>query len=217
MTKVLVVDDQDLVRVGLRTLVENEDDLELAGEAADGLGAVAAARETRPDVVLMDVRMPGVDGLEATRRITADPDLAGTRVIVLTTFEIDQYVFDALRYGASGFLLKDTSPAELLQAIRLVAAGDALLSPSVTRRLISEFVQGPSRTLRPHPELDSLTPREREIVGLVGEGLSNDEIADRLVLSPATARTHVSRAMVKLGARDRAQLVVFAYQSGLVS
>jgi DNA-binding NarL/FixJ family response regulator len=217
MTTVLVVDDQDLVRVGLRTLVDNEDDLELAGEAADGLGAVAAARETRPDVVLMDIRMPGVDGLEATRRITADPDLSDTRVIVLTTFEIDQYVFDALRFGASGFLLKDTSPAELLQAIRLVAAGDALLSPSVTRRLISEFVQGPSRALRPHPELDTLTPREREIVGLVGEGLSNDEIADRLVLSPATARTHVSRAMVKLGARDRAQLVVFAYQSGLVS
>ena len=216
MTSVLVVDDQDLVRLGLRTLLDNEDDLTVAGEAADGLAAVAAARQSRPDVVLMDIRMPGVDGLEATRRITADPELTDTRVIVLTTFEVDEYVFDALRHGASGFLLKDTSPADLLQAIRLVADGGALLSPSVTRRLISEFVQRPSRQRLPHPALGSLTEREREIVGLVGEGLSNDEIAERLTVSPATARTHVSRAMVKLGARDRAQLVVFAYQSGLV-
>ncbi|MDQ4008615.1 MAG: response regulator transcription factor [Actinomycetota bacterium] len=216
MTSVLVVDDQDLVRLGLRTLVDNEDDLTVAGEAADGLAAVAAARRSRPDVVLMDIRMPGVDGLEATRRITADPELTDTRVIVLTTFEVDEYVFDALRHGASGFLLKDTSPADLLQAIRLVADGGALLSPSVTRRLISEFVQRPARSRKPHAALGSLTEREREIVGLVGEGLSNDEIAERLTVSPATARTHVSRAMVKLGARDRAQLVVFAYQSGLV-
>ena len=217
MTSVLVVDDQDLVRIGLRTLIENEDDLEFAGEAADGLAAVSSVAEHRPDVVLMDVRMPGVDGLEATRRITADPELAGTRIIVLTTFELDEYVFEALRNGASGFLLKDTAPADLLQAIRLVADGDALLSPSVTRKVVREFATRPSRTLQPHPRLHSLTDREREVVGLVAEGLSNEEIAARLVVSPATARTHVSRAMVKLGARDRAQLVVFAYQSGLIA
>ena len=172
-------------------------------------------REARPDIVLMDVRMPGVDGIEATRRIVADPALAGTRVIVLTTFELDEYVFDALRHGASGFLTKDTKPADLLQAIRLVAAGEALLSPSVTRRVVREFATRPARVLKPHPQLDTLTEREKEIVGLVGEGLSNEEIAARLVVSPATARTHVSRAMIKLAARDRAQLVVFAYQSGL--
>jgi DNA-binding NarL/FixJ family response regulator len=212
---VLIVDDQDLVRIGLRTLIDNEDDLVCAGEAADGLAAVAAAREHRPDVVLMDVRMAGVDGLEATRRITADPDLAATRVIVLTTFEIDEYVFSALRAGASGFLLKDTTPVELLRAIRLVAAGDALLAPSATRKLVREFVSMQPRTRRPHPQLHTLTEREREVLGLVAEGLNNEEIAERLVVSPATARTHVSRAMVKLGARDRAQLVVFAYQSGL--
>lgn len=216
MITVLVADDQELVRIGLRTLVESEDDLDFVGEAADGLAAVAAAREHRPDVVLMDIRMPGVDGLEATRRIGADPELAGTKVIVLTTFEVDQYVFDALRYGASGFLLKDTRPPELLHAIRLIADGGALLSPSVTRRVIGEFATRPGRRVKPHPQLETLTAREREIVGLVAEGLSNDEIAARLVLSPATARTHVSRAMIKLGARDRAQLVVFAYQSGLV-
>jgi DNA-binding NarL/FixJ family response regulator len=214
---VLIVDDQDLVRLGLRTLVENTDGLSVAGEAADGLAAVAVARETRPDVVLMDIRMPGVDGLEATRRIGADPALAGTRVIVLTTFEVDEYVFDALRYGASGFLLKDTKPADLVNAIRLVAEGEALLSPSVTRRVISEFAARSARTVKPHPQLGTLTERELEVVGLVGEGLTNDEIAGRLVMSPATARTHVSRAMTKLGARDRAQLVVFAYQSGLTS
>ncbi|HEY8474989.1 MAG TPA: response regulator transcription factor [Natronosporangium sp.] len=212
---VLIVDDQDLVRIGLRTLVENEDDLTYAGEAADGLAAVAAAREHRPDVILMDIRMPGIDGLEATRRILADPELEATKVIVLTTFERDEYVFDALRYGASGFLLKDTRPAELLQAIRLVAEGGALLSPSVTRRLVREFVAQSSRSLKPHPELPTLTDREREVLTLVAEGLTNDEIAARLVISPATARTHVSRTMIKLGARDRAQLVVFAYQSGL--
>jgi DNA-binding NarL/FixJ family response regulator len=215
MIRVLIVDDQDLIRLGLRTLVENEDGLVFAGEAADGLAAVAAARETKPDVVLMDIRMPGIDGIEATRRIIADPDLAATKIIVLTTFELDAYVFDALRHGASGFLLKDTKPDELVRAIHLVAGGGALLSPSVTRRVISEFAGRPGRTVKPHPRLDTLTARELEIVGLVGEGLSNNEIASRLVVSPATARTHVSRAMLKLGARDRAQLVVFAYQSGL--
>jgi DNA-binding NarL/FixJ family response regulator len=214
--RVLVADDQDLVRLGLRTLLDNEDDTEVCGEAADGLAAVDLARRLRPDVVLMDVRMPGIDGIEATRRIAADPELDGTRVVVLTTFELDEYVFDALRHGASGFLIKDTKPAELLRAIRLVAAGEALLSPSVTRRVVREFATRPARTVKPHPHLSDLTEREREILGLVGEGLSNEEIAERLVVSPATARTHVSRAMVKLGARDRAQLVVFAYQSGLV-
>ncbi|MGH3392517.1 MAG: response regulator [Actinomadura sp.] len=217
MTTVVVADDQDLVRVGLRTLIENEDDLSFAGEAVDGLAAVAAVRELRPDVVLMDIRMPGIDGLEATRRITADPQLTSTKIIVLTTFETDEYVFDALRHGASGFLIKDTKPAELLRAIRLVADGEALLSPSVTRKLISTFAAQPARTVRPHPRLDTLTEREREILGLVGEGLSNDEIAERLFISPATARTHVGRAMTKLSARDRAQLVVFAYQSGLTT
>jgi DNA-binding NarL/FixJ family response regulator len=214
--RVLVADDQDLVRIGLRTLLDSEDGLTVVGEAADGLAAVEQVRALRPDVVLMDVRMPGIDGIEATRRIAADPDLAETRVVVLTTFEVDAYVFDALRHGASGFLTKDTRPADLVRAVHLVAAGEALLSPSVTRKVVREFASRPTRLLKPHPQLDSLTDREREIVGLVGEGLSNDEIAERLVVSPATARTHVSRAMIKLSARDRAQLVVFAYQSGLV-
>jgi DNA-binding NarL/FixJ family response regulator len=214
---VVVADDQELVRLGLRALIESEDGLTLAGEAADGLDTVRTVRELRPDIVLMDIRMPGIDGLEATRRITADPDLAEVRIIVLTTFEIDAYVFDALRNGASGFLSKDTRPAELLQAVRLVADGGALLSPGATRKLIGTFVEQSARTLRPHPQLDTLTEREREILGLVGEGLSNDDIAERLVISPATARTHVGRAMTKLDARDRAQLVVFAYQSGLAS
>jgi DNA-binding NarL/FixJ family response regulator len=216
MIRVLIADDQDLIRLGLSTLVASEDGLAVAGEAADGLRAVELARQERPDVILMDVRMPGIDGIEATRRIVADPDLAATRVLVLTTFELDEYVFDALRYGASGFLLKDTKPAELLRAIRLVAGGEALLSPSVTRRVVREFANRAPRVSRPHPRLGALTDRERQIVGLVGEGLNNEEIAERLVVSPATARTHVSRAMIKLGARDRAQLVVFAYQSGLV-
>ena len=214
--RVLIADDQDLVRIGLRTLLTGEDGVSVAAEAADGLAAVALAREHRPDVVLMDVRMPGIDGIEATRRIAADPALGGTRVIVLTTFEVDAYVFDALRHGASGFLTKDTRPAELVRAIWVVAAGEALLSPSVTRKVVREFATRPSRVLHPHPQLAALTDREREIVGLVGEGLSNEEIAARLSVSPATARTHVSRAMVKLAARDRAQLVVFAYRSGLV-
>ncbi|MGW3470929.1 response regulator [Saccharopolyspora sp. NPDC000995] len=215
MITVLIVDDQDLVRIGLRTLIDSEDDLTCVGEAADGLAAVAAACEHRPDVILMDVRMAGVDGLEATRRITADPELPDTKVIVLTTFEIDEYVFAALRGGASGFLLKDTKPVELLRAIRLVAGGEALLAPSATRQLVREFVSMAPRSRRPHPQLHTLTEREREVLGLVAEGLNNEEIAERLVVSPATARTHVSRAMIKLGARDRAQLVVFAYQSGL--
>jgi DNA-binding NarL/FixJ family response regulator len=188
----------------------------VAGEAADGLAAIEAAQRLLPDVILMDVRMPGIDGIEATRRIVADAALIDTRVIVLTTFELDEYVFDALRYGASGFLVKDTKPAEVLRAIRLVAEGEALLSPSVTRRVVRELASRPPRVLKPHSELFTLTDREREVVGLVGEGLSNEEIAQRLLVSPATARTHVSRAMIKLGARDRAQLVVFAYQSGLV-
>jgi DNA-binding NarL/FixJ family response regulator len=216
MIGVLLADDQDLVRLGLNALIGSEEDMRVVGEAADGLAAVALARETHPDVILMDVRMPGIDGIEATRRLAADESMSGTRVIVLTTFELDEYVFDALRHGASGFLTKDTKPAEVLRAIRLVAAGEALLSPSVTRRVVREFATRPARARKPHPRLDSLTDREKEVVGLVGEGLSNDDIAERLVVSPATARTHVSRAMVKLGARDRAQLVVFAYQSGLV-
>lgn len=215
MTSVLLVDDQELVRLGLRTLIEATDGLSVAGEAADGIAAVRQAAATRPDVVLMDIRMPGIDGLEATRRIVADPDLEHTRVLVLTTFELDEYVFDALRYGASGFLLKNTPPSDLVDAIRTVADGGALLAPSVTRTLIREFTASTPRRHRPHPQLEELTDREREVVGLVAQGLNNQEIAERLVVSPATARTHVSRAMIKLGARDRAQLVVFAFQSGL--
>ena len=215
MITILIVDDQELVRLGLRTLIENEDGMSCAGEAQDGVSALAVARRERPDVILMDIRMPGIDGLAATKRITADPVLSGTKVIVLTTFEHDEYVFDALRHGASGFLLKDTKPTGLLQAIRSVVTGGALLSPSVTRTMIREFVARSPRATRPHPNLRALTDREREVVVLAAEGLANDEIADRLVVSPATARTHVSRAMIKLGARDRAQLVAFAYQSGL--
>jgi DNA-binding NarL/FixJ family response regulator len=214
--RVVLADDQDLIRLGLRVLLENEDDLTVVGDAADGLRAVALARELRPDVVLMDIRMPGVDGIEATRRIVATPELGATRIVVLTTFEIDEYVFEALRVGASGFLIKDTKPAELLRAVRLVAAGDALLSPSVTRRVVREFAGSTRRAARPHPQLPTLTDRERETLVLVAEGLSNEEIAERMLISPATARTHVSRAITKLGARDRAQLVVFAYQSGLL-
>ncbi|GIJ73278.1 response regulator transcription factor [Virgisporangium ochraceum] len=215
MISVLLVDDQDLVRLGLRALLDNEGGFEVAGEAADGLAAVEVAARTRPDVVLMDIRMPGIDGLEATRRIVANPDLAGTRVIVLTTFERDEYVFDALRLGASGFLLKDTPPARLIEAMRTVVDGGALLAPSVTRTLIREFAGQRHRAVIPHPNLGQLTEREKEVVTLVAQGMTNDEIARDLVVSPATARTHVSRAMIKLGARDRAQLVVFAYQSGL--
>ena len=215
MTSVLVADDQELVRLGLRALIGSEDGLTFAGEAADGLAAVEQARRLRPDVVLMDIRMPGLDGLAATARIAADPRLPDVRVIILTTFELDEYVFEALRAGASGFLVKDTEPVDLIRGVRVVAAGDGLLSPGVTRRLIAEFAV---RAAKPQPatRLNALTDREREVMSLVAAGLTNDEIAGKLVVSPATAKTHVSRTMIKLGARDRAQLVVMAYESGLV-
>ena len=217
MIRIVLADDQVLLRAGLRALLDAEDDMEVVGEAGDGAEAVGLVRSLRPDVVLMDIRMPGTDGLEATRVIAADDALAATRVVILTTFDLDEYVFEAVRIGASGFLVKDTEPPELLRGVRAVAGGDALLSPGVTRRLIGEFASRSRDTSLPASrQLGLLTDREREIVGLVGEGLSNDEIAARLVLSPATAKTHVSRAMVKLHARDRAQLVVLAYESGLV-
>ncbi|MFE6712581.1 response regulator [Streptomyces sp. NPDC057695] len=215
MIRVLLADDQALVRAGFRALLDAQPDIGVAGEAADGDEAVERVRALRPDVVLMDIRMPGLDGLAATRRITDDPDLAGVRVVMLTTFELDEYVFEAIRAGASGFLVKDTEPEELLRAVRTVVHGDALLSPGVTRRLIEEFAarsKAPGATAA----LGALTEREREVMALVGIGLSNEEIARRLVVSPLTAKTHVSRTMVKLGARDRAQLVVLAYESGLV-
>jgi DNA-binding NarL/FixJ family response regulator len=213
--RVLLADDQGLVRAGFRALLDAEGDVNVAGEARDGREAVELTRSLHPDVVLMDIRMPELDGLAATREIAADPSLAGVRIVILTTFEIDDYVFEALRAGASGFLVKDTEPVDLIAAVRLVARGEALLSPSVTRRVIEEFAV---RAKEPPPShhLDELTEREREVMALVGTGLSNEDIADRLVVSPATAKTHVSRAMVKLGARDRAQLVVLAYEHGLV-
>jgi DNA-binding NarL/FixJ family response regulator len=216
--RVLLADDQALVRAGFGALLEAEDDFAVVGAAADGEEAVGLARELAPDVVLMDVRMPRLDGLEATARITADPCCAHTRVIVLTTFELDEYVFGALRAGASGFLLKDVEPADLLTAVRVVAAGEALLAPRITRRLIEAFAAqpAPAGPTAPPAALDELTAREREVLALVGAGLSNHEIAERLVLSPLTAKTHVSRLFTKLGARDRAQLVVLAYESGLV-
>jgi DNA-binding NarL/FixJ family response regulator len=215
--RVLLADDQALIRAGFRMLLSGADDVQVVGEAADGDVAVQMARALKADVMLMDIRMPRVDGLEATRRIAADPQLAGVRIIVLTTYETDEYVYAALRAGASGFLVKDTEPEELLHAVRVVARGDALLSPTVTRRLIADIARSP----HPRPATDlavlaELTEREREIVSLVAAGLSNDEIAARLVLSPLTAKTHVSRAMTKLGVRDRAQLVVLAYETGLV-
>jgi DNA-binding NarL/FixJ family response regulator len=213
--EVVLADDQALVRAGFRSLLDAEDDIAVVGEARDGVEAVALTRSTKPDVVLMDIRMPELDGLGATREIVDDPRLSGVKIVILTTFELDEYVFEALRCGASGFLVKDTEPVELLAAVRGVASGEALLSPSVTRRVIEEFA---TRAKEPPPaeELDELTEREREIMALVAGGLSNDEIAARLVVSPATAKTHVSRAMVKLGARDRAQLVVLAYEYGVV-
>ncbi|MEW2522581.1 response regulator transcription factor [Actinacidiphila alni] len=215
MIRVLLADDQMLVRAGFRALLDAQSDIEVVGEAADGEEALRLVREVTPDAVLMDIRMPLLDGLAATRRITDDPALAKVRVVVLTTFELDEYVFEAIRAGASGFLVKDTEPEELLRAVRAVVEGDALLSPGVTRRLIAEFA---ARSKEPAEAvgLDQLTEREREVMALVGIGLSNEEIARRLVVSPLTAKTHVSRAMVKLGARDRAQLVVMAYESGLV-
>ena len=216
MIRVVLADDQPLVRAGFRMLLDAEEDIAVVGEADNGAAALDLVRALRPDVVLMDIRMPGVDGLEALRQITGDTALEGVRVLVLTTFELDEYVFEAVRLGASGFLVKHTQPADLVRAVREVAAGEALLSPSVTRRLIEEFVARPVRPDLTPSTMDVLTDREREVVALVAQGLTNDEIAGELVLSPATARTHVSRAMVKLHARDRAQLVVFAYQSGLV-
>ncbi|MET7641296.1 response regulator transcription factor [Streptomyces sp. NPDC005438] len=215
MIRVLLADDQVLVRAGFRALLDAQEDITVVGEAADGARALELVRQTEPHLVLMDIRMPELDGLAATRRITEDPALSGTRVVMLTTFELDEYVFEALRSGASGFLVKDTEPAELVRAVRSVVEGDALLSPGVTRRLIEEFA---ARSKEPGPlaGLEELTEREREVMALVGIGLTNEEIAGRLVVSPLTAKTHVSRTMVKLGARDRAQLVVMAYESGLV-
>ncbi|MDS1270837.1 response regulator transcription factor [Lipingzhangella sp. LS1_29] len=214
-TRILLADDQTLVRAGFRSILDAEDDLTVVAEAADGAEALRLTASERPDVVLMDIRMPEVDGLEATRRIVADQRLSDVRVVILTTFDLDDYVYGALRAGASGFLVKDTEPAELIHGVRVAARGDALLSPTVTRRLIAEFA---SRLKQPRvsAELNALTGREREVLTLVASGLSNEEIATRLVVSPATAKTHVSRVLTKLGAHDRAQLVVQAYESGLV-
>jgi DNA-binding NarL/FixJ family response regulator len=219
VTSVLIADDQALVRGGFRALLDAEPDIDVVAEAADGEEAVQLARREQPDIVLMDVRMPRMSGLEATRRITSDPRLAHARVVVLTTFELDEYVFDALRAGASGFLLKDIDPSDLLTAVRVAAAGEALLAPRLTRRLIEAFIE--QERSAPVPvtegsELEELTAREREVLTLVGRGLSNAEIAEELVLSPLTAKTHVARLFAKLGARDRAQLVVLAYENGLV-
>ncbi len=215
MIRVLLADDQELVRAGFRALLDAQSDLDVVGEAADGREAVELTRRRRPDVVLMDIRMPVLDGLAATREIVADERLGEVRIVILTTFELDDYVFEAIRSGAAGFLVKDTKPAELIEAVRVVAGGEALLSPSITRRLIAEFA---SRAKEPPrvERLAELTDREREVMALAATGLSNEGIAERLVVSPATAKTHVSRAMIKLGARDRAQLVVLAYETGLV-
>jgi len=212
--RVLLADDQALIRAGFRALLSAEDDIEMVAEAADGRQAVALATEHLPDVALIDIQMPVMDGIEATRRIAADPALAGVHVVILTNYGIDEYVFEALRAGASGFMVKDTEPTDLLHGVRVAARGDALLSPSITRTLIGDFVS--RRPATPAAGFDALTNREREVVALVARGMSNDEIAAELVISPMTAKTHVSRAMTKLHSRDRAQLVVFAYESGLV-
>ena len=215
MIRVALADDQALVRSGFAALLDAEDDIQVVGEAADGDAAVQLARRHRPDVLLMDIRMPVLDGIAATRAIAASQELADVHVVILTTFELDEYIFDGLRAGAAGFLVKDTDAAELLRAVRVVAAGEALLSPAVTRRLIAEFTARTAGTIR-LPGADELTPREREVVELVASGLSNEEIAGRIYVSPSTVKTPGARAMMKLGSRDRAQLVVFAYQAGLV-
>jgi DNA-binding NarL/FixJ family response regulator len=216
MIRVLLVDDQSLIRAGFRALLNAEDDIEVVAEGGDGSQAVTLAAQHLPDVALIDIQMPVLDGIEATRRIAADPGLAGVHVVILTNYGLDEYVYNALRAGASGFLVKDTEPADLLHGIRVAARGDALLSPAITRKLISEYVSRP-----PHGNLaealNILTNREREVVALAARGLSNDEIATHMVISPTTAKTHISRAMTKLHARDRAQLVVLAYESGLVT
>jgi len=216
--RVLLADDQALIRGGFAALIGSADDMAVAGQAIDGADAVRQARRLHPDVVLMDVRMPGTDGISACAQITGDPDLAGVRVLVLTTFEQDDYIVGALQAGASGFLGKSASPTELLDGIRVVAGGESLLSPRATRIVIERMLAAPAGVPDPGagPDLSGLTDRERQILTLVGQGLSNDDIADRLVLSPLTVKTHVNRAMAKLGARDRAQLVVLAYRSGLV-
>jgi len=216
MTKVLIADDQSLVRAGFRMILEAEPDFEVVGEAADGLTAVLAARETEPDVILMDVRMPNVDGLEATRRLLEGKE-EGPRILILTTFDLDEYVYEALRAGASGFLLKDTPPEQLVEAIRVVAGGDALLSPAVTRRVIAEFVRRPPASVRQAPAgLDELTARELEVLRLIARGLSNAEIAAEAFVSETTVKTHVARILMKLRLRDRVQAVVFAYENGIV-
>jgi DNA-binding NarL/FixJ family response regulator len=215
--RVAIADDQPLVRAGFTTMVSYADDLVLVGEAESGADAVAVAKRLRPDVFLMDIRMPGLDGLDATRRITGDPELAGVRIIMLTTFDLDDYVYEALRSGASGFLLKDARPEDILTAVRVVAAGEALLAPSVTRRLIERFAAQPSSAARPSSALAQLTERESEVFVLVAQGMSNAEIANRLYISLFTAKTHVSRILTKLNARDRAQLVMHAYETGLVT
>lgn len=216
IVKVGVADDQPLIRTGLRAMIDHATDLSLIGEVEDGEAAVDLARRTRPDVMLMDIRMPKLDGIEATRQITADAELTGVRVVVLTTFDADDYVYAAIRAGASGFLLKDAPPEDVLDGIRVVARGDALLAPSITRRLIADLASRPGSDRRAAPVLDVLTGREREVLALVGRGLSNTEIGAQLYVSPATAKAHVSHVMTKLYARDRAQLVVIAYESGLV-
>lgn len=216
-TRVLIADDQALVRGSFRVLIETTPDLCVVGEAATGTEAVALAHREHPDVILMDVRMPEMDGIEATKAICTDPDSNGARVLVLTTFDLDAYVYGALRAGASGFLLKDTSPATLLDAITIVAAGDALLAPSITRRLIAEFTRQPQPAQRPARDLGDTTPREQEVLTVIATGLSNTEIAEHLNLSPATVKTHIAHLLDKLGARDRAQLVITAYETGLVT
>ncbi|WP_210634988.1 response regulator [Streptomyces sp. GESEQ-13] len=216
MIRVLLVDDQPLIRSGFRALLDLEDDIEVVAQAADGEECLALVKEHLPDVALVDIQMPVMDGIEATRRIAADPELAGVHVVMLTNYGMDEYVFDALRAGAAGFLVKDILPEDFLHSVRVAARGDALLVPAVTRRLIDRYVSQPSPALT-GGRLDELTDRERETVALAAHGLSNDEIARRLVISPATAKTHINRAMAKLHARDRAQLVVFAYESGLVT